>query len=100
MRARLHGVHHLAREPLAAQLVVQLEVERHGVGARALDLVAVERLEHELHVVGAELVLRAVDVDADRAAAAQRGAAWSASSAATAAATCGICLPKRGPSVR
>ena len=96
----LDGVHDLAGEPLAAQLVVELEVERHGVRARALDLVALERLQHHLDVVGAERVLLAVDADADAAAVAQRRAARSASSAATAAATCGICLPKRGPSVR
>jgi hypothetical protein len=57
------------------------------VGARALDLVAVERLERDLDVVRADLVLLAVDAD-------------SGSAAAIAAATCGICLPKRGPSAR
>ena len=93
----LDGVHHLAREPLAAQLVVELQVERHGVRAGALDLVALERLEHDLDVVGPDLVLLAVDVDARPAAVAQRAPG---SSDAIAAATCGMCLPKRGPSAR
>ena len=65
--------------------------------ARALHLVALERLEHHLDVVGAERVLLAVDGQPDRAALAQRSATCAASSAATAAATCGMCLPKRGP---
>ena len=39
----LHGVEDLARQPAAAQGVVENEVERHGVRALALELVAVER---------------------------------------------------------
>ena len=95
---RLHGVHDLAREPLAAQLVVQLQVQRHRVRAGALDLVAVERLQHELDVVGAERVLLAVDVDRPRSPPSRsRGAGRAPRSPP---ATCGICLPKRGPSAR
>ena len=91
----------LARQPLAAQLVVELELERHGVRALALELVAVERLHRELQVVGPELVVVAVDADADaRARRAARAATCAGSSASTAAATCGISLPKRGPSER
>ena len=71
MRAALHRVDHLAGESLAAQLVVELEVERHGVRPRALDLVALERLQRHQHVVGSDLVLLAVDVDAGPAAVAQ-----------------------------
>ena len=97
----LDRVDDLAREPLAAQLVVELELERDGVRAGALDLVALERLHHELEVVRPELVLGALDVDADGAARRAAPSATSpASSAATAAASCGICLPKRGPSAR
>ena len=64
------------------------------VRARALHLVALERLEHQLNVVGADLVLVAVQVHAHLAA---RRAARAGSSAAMAAATWGMCLPKRGP---
>src|SRR5918992_4166993 len=60
---RLHGVHDLPGETLTSKLLVELEVERHGVSARALDLVAVERLEHDLDVIRADLVLLALDVD-------------------------------------
>ena len=64
----LHGVDDLAREALAAQLVVEVQVERDGVRALALELVALERLHRELEVVGAERVVLAVDDDdADRA---------------------------------
>ena len=86
--------------PSRTQLVVELELERDGVRALALELVALERLHRELEVVGAELVVVPVDVDADRAALAQRVGDVRGSSAAIAAATCGMCLPKRGPSVR
>ena len=68
----LHGVHDLAREPLAAQLVVELELERHGVRALALELVARERLHGQRQVVGAELVVVAVDRDRHAVAGAQR----------------------------
>ena len=68
----LHRAHDLAREHLAAQLVVEREVERDRVRRLALDLVALERLEAQLQVVGVELVLGAVDVDADRPPLAQR----------------------------
>ena len=39
----LHGADDVAREPLAPQVVVQLELDRDGVRALALDLVALER---------------------------------------------------------
>ena len=68
----LDRVHDLAREPLAAQLVVELEVERDGVRALALELVALERLQRQRQVVGAELVVVALDADRDAAAVAQR----------------------------
>ena len=48
------------------QLVVEEEVERHGVRALPLELVAVERLHRELQVLAGELVLAAFDGDADR----------------------------------
>ena len=63
---------HVARQALAAQLVVELQVERDGVRPGALDLVALERLEDELQVVGPEHVVVAVDHDSDRPARTQR----------------------------
>ena len=68
----LDGVDDLAREALADQLVVELELERHRVRALALELVALERLHREQQVVGAELVVVAVDADADAPVVAQR----------------------------
>ena len=62
----------LAREALAAQLVVELELERHGVRALALELVALERAHGQHQVVVGELVVVAVDGDRDAAAVAQR----------------------------
>ena len=64
-------MHDLAREALAAQLLVELELERHRVRALALELVAVERLHREHQVVGVELVVVPVDADPDPAAVAQ-----------------------------
>ena len=68
----LDRVDDLARQPLAPQLVVELELERHRVRALALELVAVERLHRELQVVRAEVVVVAVDADADARARAHR----------------------------
>ena len=104
----LDRVDDLARQALAAQLVVELELERHRVRALALELVALERAHREHQVVVGELVVVPVDGDRDAAAVCADGCATSrsalatcaGSSAATAAATCGICLPKRGPSAR
>ena len=53
----LDGVDDLAGEALAAQLVVELELERDGVARLRLDLVALERLQGEGDVVGAEGVV-------------------------------------------
>src|SRR3954469_7509837 len=53
----------LAGEALAAELVVELELEGDGVAGLGLDLVALEGLEGEGDVVGAEAVILAVDVD-------------------------------------
>ena len=69
----LDRVDDLARQALAPQLVVELELERDRVRALALELVALERLHRERQVVGAELVVVAVDADPDAAAVAQRG---------------------------
>ena len=44
LASRLHRVHDLASEALAAQRVVELQVERHRVRPGALHLVALERL--------------------------------------------------------
>ena len=96
----LDRVHDLARQPLAQQLVVELQRQRHRASCLGLDLVAVERLHHQGHVVGLERVLGAVDVDPDPALALDRLGDVAGSSASTAAATCGIALPKRGPRVR
>ena len=96
----LDRVHDLAREALAPQLVVELELERHRVRALALELVALERLHGEQQVVGAELVIVAVDAIPTWPPSRSASATCPGSSAATAAATCGICLPKRGPSER
>src|SRR5215213_2116734 len=60
----LDGVDDLTSEPLAAQLVVELELEGHGVAGLGLDLVALERLQCQRQVLGRERVLVAVDVDA------------------------------------
>ena len=59
----------------------RVQVERHRVRARSLHLVALERLEHHLDVVGPERVVRAVDRHVHLAALAQRRAARAASSA-------------------
>ena len=97
----LHGVHDLARQALAAQLVVERELERHRVRALALELVALQRLQREQQVVGAPARGRGRRPRCrSRAPRAARAATCAGSSAATAAATCGIALPKRGPSVR
>jgi hypothetical protein len=58
--------------PLAAQLVVELELQRDRVRALALELVAVERRMASVQVVRAELVVVAIHVDPDAAAVAQR----------------------------
>ena len=88
--------------PAAAQRVVERQVERDGVRALALELVALERLHREQQVVGAEVVVvtPSIVMPTGRAVAQRRGRRAPASSAATAAATCGMPLPKRGPSVR
>ena len=97
----LDGVDDLAGEALAAQVVVQVERQRDGAACLRLDLVALERLHHELEVVRLERVLVAVDRDADlRARRSPPREPSPGSSPSTAAATCGIDLPKRGPSVR
>ena len=62
---RLHRVDDLACQALAPELVVELEVERHGVRTRALHLVALKRLEHHGHVLRADLVILAVEVQPD-----------------------------------
>ena len=68
----LDGADDVAGEALEAQLVVELELERHRVRALALDLVALERLHRHEQVVGVELVVVARDRDPDRAPVAQR----------------------------
>ena len=55
-----------------AQLVVELELQRDGVRALALELVALERAHGQREVVRPELVVVAVDVDPDAPAVAQR----------------------------
>ena len=57
----LDGVDDLAGEALAAQLVVELELQGDGVAGLGLDLVALERLQGEGELVGAERVVVAVD---------------------------------------
>ena len=97
----LYRVNDLACPALDPQVLVDLELERHGVRAFALDLVARQRLHRDEQVLGAERVLGAADVDPDRPPVPQlRRDPCAGSSPATAAATSGICLPKRGPSVR
>ena len=64
----LDRVDDLAGQALAAQLVVELELQGDGVAGLGLDLVALERLQGEGQLVGAERVLVAVDVDPDLAA--------------------------------
>ena len=90
----------LAGEALAAQLVVELELQGDGVAGLGLDLVALERLQGEGDVVGAERVVVAVDVIPTSPPSPITSATWTASSASTAAATCGMRLPKRGPRAR
>ena len=97
----LDRVDDLAGEALAAQLVVELERQRDRAAGLGLDLVALERLHRQRHVVGLERVIVAVDVDADPALAARsprrRGRDRAPRSRRRPAASC---LPKRGPSVR
>src|SRR4051812_10870271 len=62
----LHRVDDLAREPLAAQVVVEGELECDRMRALALELIALERRHRELEVLRGELVVVAVDRDADR----------------------------------
>src|ERR671937_2179469 len=64
----LHGVDDLAREALAAEVVIEGELQGDGVRPLALELVALERLHRQEQVVGGEVVVVAVDGDADRAA--------------------------------
>ena len=51
----------LAGEPLPAQAVVELEVQRHGVRARALHLVALDGKDHEIGPDDVTLVLQPLD---------------------------------------
>jgi hypothetical protein len=60
-----------AREALGAQRVVDLEVERDGVPALALQAVALGRLERQEEVVLGELVVGALDLHDDGLAGAQ-----------------------------
>ena len=64
----LDGVDDLAGEALAAQLVVELELQGDGVAGLRLDLVALQRLQGEGDLVGADRVIVAVDADPDLAA--------------------------------
>ena len=57
----LDGVDDLAGEALAAQLVVELELQGDRVAGLGLDLVALERLQGEGDLVGAEGVVVALD---------------------------------------
>src|SRR5262249_18946681 len=59
----LDGPDPLPREPLPAQRVVEVELEGDGMTGLRLDLVALERLHHEVDVVGREGVLLAFDRD-------------------------------------
>ena len=52
LRAILDGVDDLAGQALAAELVVELELEGDGVAGLGLDLVALEGLQGEGDVVG------------------------------------------------
>ena len=68
----LDGADDLAGEALAAQLLVDLQLQRHRVARLGLDLVALERPQRHRHVVGAERVVGAVDRDPDLPALRQR----------------------------
>ncbi len=96
----LDRVDDLLREALAAQPLVERKLEGDGMRPLPLELVAVQRRERHDEVLADELVVVPVHVDRHGPALAQRAAARPGSSAATAAATCGIALPKRGPSAR
>src|SRR3954471_3999840 len=69
----LDGMDDLPSQALAAQLVVELELERDGVAPLLAELIALERQHLQRHVLGREPVLVPVDVDADLAAALHRG---------------------------
>ena len=96
----LDGVDDLAGEALAAQLLVELELQGDGVARLGLDLVTLQRLQREGQLVGPEGVIVAVDAIPISPPSARAAATWAGSSASTAAATCGIRLPKRGPRLR
>src|SRR5947208_3033062 len=72
LASRLDRVDRLAREPLAAQVVVQLQIQRDRVHSRALEPVALERLEDELQIVARKWMVLTVDRDPHRASAPQR----------------------------
>ena len=67
----LDRVDHLAREALAHELRVERELEGDRVRALALELVAVQGLEHEQQVLRAQAVIVALDRDPDLPAVAQ-----------------------------
>jgi hypothetical protein len=92
----LDGVDDLSGVPLADQLLVELELERHGVGALALELVARERLHGQQQVARLQLVLLGLDVETDRHALAQRPADRLGVERGDAAATCGIACRSAG----
>ena len=62
----------LACAPGGDQLLVERQVERHGVRALPLEAVAGERRKREAEVSAVELVVLAGDRDGDRAPVAQR----------------------------
>src|SRR6185503_2307582 len=63
----------LARDALAPEVVVELELERDGHAAVARDAPALERLLGEVHVAGDELHAAAGGLDDDGLLASERG---------------------------
>ena len=89
----LDGVDDLAGEALAAQLVVELELQGDGVAGLGLDLVALERLQGEGDARRRPSVWSSPSIVIPTSPpSASTAATWAASSASTAAATCGMLL--------
>ena len=97
----LDGADDLAGQALASQLVVEVQLQGDGVAGLGLHLVALELFHHEVDVVRRQGVVLAVDLDADLLAALERmRRPPRRRGPPPRRPTCGISLPKRGPSER
>src|SRR4029079_5442480 len=60
----LHGADDLPGEALAAELLVEVELNGHGMAGFGLDLITLERLHDQAQVIGPQGVVLAPDLNA------------------------------------